>query len=298
MANDYFTPEAVANEALDAAGVDFMIGNLQEGTTVAQAVLRKYNTCLRQLLRTAHWSFARKEADLFLIADASGQTPNVGTLVPANFLYSYLMPTDCAKVRYIPATTGQVQVPVPSSNITPNGEGSPLTTGTGQPYWRGMPIVPTRFLVTNDVNYIPEGAGNDLPGISPIGQTVICSNQQFARCIYTFQAAYPNLWDELFRSAMVAYLASEVAMPLAKDKKFGVSLRDHNIAIAKDKIREARATSANETWANSDLAVDWMRVRNSGGYSNGYGWGGPGGGPGYLFGGYDGIFFGENSSAY
>lgn len=294
--SDYFSPESVANEALDAAGVDFTIGQLTEGTRPAQVTLRKYATCLRQLLRGAHWTFARREAYLQLVADASGQTPNVGTLVPSNFQYSYSLPVDCAKVRYIPANLYGV-IPVPPSNITPNGEGAPLTTVSTQPGWTGQRIVPTRFLITNDVNYIPDGAGNDIQGVSPVGQTLICSNQQNARCVYTFYATYPNLWDELFRSAMVALLASEIALPLATKKAEGERRRNENIQIAKDKIREARAISGNETWASSDLSVDWMRVRNSGGYSNGYGWGGGPYGAGYLFGGYDALYF-ENSSAY
>lgn len=298
MANDFQTPEAITNEAMDAAGLDFVVGQLTEGTRPAQVALRKYTTCMRSLLRTAHWAFARKEGFLNLVADASGQTPGVGRLVPTNFLYSYNLPTDCLKVRYIPGNVWNVQPPVPANNIVPADSGAPLTTGSTQPGYIGQPIVPTRFLITNDPNYVPDGASNDIPGISPIGQTLICSNQQSARCVYTFNATYPNLWDDLFRTAMVAYLASEIAMPLASDKKFGVQMRDHNIAIAKDKIREARAISGNETWANSDLAVDWMRARISGGYSSSYGWGGAGGGAGYLFGGYDGIWFGDNSSAY
>lgn len=297
--SDYYTPEAIGNEALADAGVNFVIGQMTEGTIPAQAVLRKYATCLRGLLRAAHWTFARKEGALQLIADASGQTPNVGTIVPSNFLYSYSVPTDCAKVRYIPANLAGINPPIPQANIVPPDNTAPLTTGNPQPGGAGQRIVPTRFLITNDVNYIPEGAANNIQGISPIGQTVICSNQQYARGVYTFYASYPNLWDELFRSAMVAYLASEIAVALATDKKFGVAMRDHNIAIAKDKIREARAISGNETWASSDLAVDWMRVRQSGGYSNGYGWGGAfGPGGGYLCGGYDGLYFGDNSSAY
>jgi len=297
--SDYYTPEAVANEALEAAGIDFVIGQLTEGTTTAQKVLRKYRPCLSSMLRGAHWTFCRKESPLQLIADASGQTPNVGTIVPSNFLYSYALPADCAKVRYIPANLAGINPPIPTDNIVPPDDTAPLTTGNPQPGWVGQRIVPTRFLVTNDTNYIPEGASNNIQGVSPIGQTVICSNQQFARCVYTFYATYPNLWDELFRSAMVAFLASEIALTLAADKKFGVAMRDHNIAIAKDKIREARATNANEMWTSSDLQVDWVRARISGGYTaGGYGFGGnfgPGGG--YLLGGFDSIYF-ENSSAY
>lgn len=296
--SDYYSPESIVNEAMDNAGLDFVVGNLQEGTRPAQVALRKYTTCLHQLLRTAHWTFARREAPLQLIADASGQTPNVGTIVPSNFAYSYQMPLDAAKVRFIPANQFGITVPVPATNIVPSDSAAPLTTAPTQPGYVGQRIIPTRFLITSDPNYIPEGASNDQPGVTPIGNTVILSNQPNARCVYTYLAVFPNSWDALFRSAFVAFLASEIAMPLATDKRLGLQMRDHNIAIAKEKIKEARATNANETVADTTLSVDWMRVRQSGGYTSGYGWGGgfgPGGG--YLFGGFDSIFF-ENSSAY
>lgn len=297
--SDQFTPESIANEALDAAGIDYVIGNLGEGTREAQRVLRKYTTCMRQLLRCAHWAFARKQAVLQLVADASGNMPNVGRLVPGPFTYSYSMPTDCLKVRYIPANYFANQTPpIPVDNIVPASNTSPLFTANGQPPWYSQRIIPTRFLVGTDNNNIPDGASNDIAGVSPIGMTVIMSNQPQARCVYTFDANYPNLWDELFRSAMVAFLASEVALPLSSDKKTGMVMRDRNIAIAKDKIREARATSSNEAgWNSSDLQVDWMQFRMSGAFSSGYGWGGSGG-LGMLMGGFDGVWLGDNSAAY
>lgn len=296
MSNDQMTPEAIANEALSAAGVDFVIGTLEEGSRPAQEVLRKYTTCVRQLLRSAHWTWARKQAFLQLVADASGNTPNVGTRVPGPFLYSYNMPTDCLKVRYIPLNYAAADnPPIPPDNIVPPDSGAPLMNGL-MPALIGRPIVPTRFLVGTSVDYVPENASNNIAGISPVGMTVIMSNQPNAQCVYTFDAVWVNLWDELFRSAMVAFLASEIALPLTRDKKSGQSFRANNIAVCKEKISLARATNGNETWASSDLSVDWIRNRMVGGFSSGYGWG-YGTGPGYLFGGYDGIFF-ENSSAY
>ncbi len=295
--SDFYTPESVVNEALDAAALDLVVGNLNEGSRQAQVALRKYSTCMHQLLRSAHWGFARKQAPLQLVADASGQTANVGSLVPGPFQYSYNMPTDSLKVRYIPLNYQNQSPPIPPANIVPADSDAPISTASGPP-WNVQRIVPTRFLVTNDVNYIPEGASNNIPGASPIGQTVILSNQQNAMCVYTFNASYPNLWDDLFRGAMVAFLASEIVLPLAKDKKFGMTMRDSNIAIAKMKVTEARATSANEAGtSSSDLQVDWMRVRMVGGFNSAYGWGG-GQGAGYLFGGFDGVWFGDNASAY
>jgi hypothetical protein len=228
--------------------------------------------------------------------DQNGNVVTVPNLVPSGFNYSYSMPSDCLLVRYIPANYWNVNPAVPTGNITPAGSG-PLTTGPISPVGSSRPV-PTRFLITNDPNYIPDGASNDQPGVSPIGQTLILSNVQSARAVYTFEASYINLWDDLFREAMVASLATHLALPLASDKKFGAVMRDKNIAIAMEKIRLARAMSSNEGWSSSDISVDWMRIRNSG-VPYGY-WGsgpGVGGGPGYLCGGFGGMWF-ENSSAY
>lgn len=297
--SDEYTPTAIANQALDAAGIDMTLGDIEDGTRTSQVVLRQYTECLKQLLRAVHWDFARKEAFMQLVADASQQTATVGTQVPAGFLYSYNYPTDCAKVRFIPMNYVGQTAAVPAGNIVPPNSSLPLTTGsTTGPL--ALPLVPSRFLITSDVNYIPDGASNNIPGISPIGQTLILSNVKDARCVYTFNATYPNLWDPLFREAMVGLLASKIAFPLNKDKKLARVLRADNIAIAQGAVKQAMMTNGNETWANSDLQVDWMRFRNSGGWQGN--WGANGfGGPGYLFGGLDAISWGGatgNSSAY
>ena len=299
--DDYNTPTAVANQALDQAGIDMFLGDLSEGTRPAQVCLRAYTECLKQLIRAVLWDWARRDAPLQMVADASGQTANVGTMVPSGFLYSYNMPTDCAKVRFIPGNYRGQFSPVPAGNIVPVDSGAPLTSAPVQVN-APVPLMPTRFLITSDPNYIPEGASNQLPGISPIGQTLILSNVYMARCIYTFEGFFPNLWDALFREAMVAYLASKIAFPLHDDKKLGRAVRADNIEIAKRAVNQAAVTNGNESWASSDLTVDWMRFRNSGGWGGNWGnnWGA---GPGYLFGGVDPIGWGGggglgNSSAF
>lgn len=301
--NDNAAPTAIANQALDAAGVDFTLGDIQEGTRAAQVCLRAYAECFRQLMRGAPWDFARKEVILLLLADATGQTANVGTVVPGSrFIYEYGYPQDCARVRYIPWCPF-LNPGTPSDNITPSNPSAPVVTGLGQAPYVGRGIVPAPYMLTSDQNYIPPDIGqnpNANPGVSPIGRTVILCNVQNARCVYTYDAVYPNTWDHLFRSAMVAYLASEIALPLAVDKKFGLTMRDRNIQIAMQKITQARLTDGNEMWASSDIPVSWMDGRNVGGHgvwNNGWGGygSGPGGGPGW--GGYDNVGF-ANGSCY
>lgn len=288
---DFNSPTAICNQALDAAGIEMVLGDIQEGTRAADVCLRSYTECLRQLLRGAPWVFARKEAPLQLIADASGQSSNQ-TLVPSGFIYSYSYPTDCAKVRYIPWQPLQAS-PVPPGNITPANPSAPIVTGLGAPPWTGTSVTPARFLVTADPNYIFPGTGIDVSGTSPTAQLIICTNVQSARCVYTFDALYPSLWDHMFRAAMVAYLAGEVALALHKDKKLGIAIANRQVLIAKDKLHTARSMDGNEMWASTDHTPDWIRFRGAG---YGY-WGFGGGSGGSFWGGWDQVSF-SNGSAY
>jgi hypothetical protein len=298
-------PTDVVNQSLDAIALNVELGDIEQGGRVANVALRAYSQCRSQLLRGAPWAFARKQEPLLLLADATGQTTNVGTSVPGNqFIYEYAYPIDTARIRYIPWNPFQ-NPGAPSNNIQPPNPQAPIMTGgVGASAGTGGRIRPSRYLVTNDPNYSAPAGSNAgaVQGQSPIGNTVILSNVQNASCVYTFDATYPSLWDHLFRSAMVAYLASEIALPLwvDKDKKFGLEIRTQQIQIAKSKIAEARIADGNEMWASSDIQVDWMRSRNTGGAGWGFGQGGSdigAGGYGCWGGGWGGsVSFGDGSA--
>lgn len=288
MSGNY--PEDVINEAIDAAGLDFTIGDAQEGTRPAQVVLRHYWQCLRRLHRSAHWDFARATAPLLLLADATGSTPNVGTVVPLSpFQYEYALPVDSMKVRFIPANYAAQNPGAPSGNIVPANNTLPLTAGQQQGFM-GQPTRPARFLLATDQNYpVPPNTDFDaIQGVSPAGRTVILTNVQNAQCVYTRLMLYPQNWDPLFRGGLVAYLASFIALPLAKDKKFGLELRNTNIAIAKDAVQQARISDGNEGGpSTSDIAVDWLRRRKAGYGRHDGAFGATS--QGILWGGWDGL---------
>ncbi len=273
-------PTSIANQALDAAGVTFTLGDIQEGTYAAQVCLRSYRNCLRQLLRGAHWNFARRQAPLVLLADATGQTDFVGTAVPVPWIYEYEWPVDCLKARFVPWNPLSNDVVIPQNNIqVPN---TPMTTGATQ-ILSGARLQPARFLMATDFNYpIQDGQNYDaVEGVSPQGRTVILTNVQDAQLVYTSYVQYPSLFDPQFRAALVAFIAAEIALPLANDKKFGMALRRDNLGIVKQKLNAARITDGNEAgFANTDHNPDWMRARHSGGAGGrmdgpgvwGYGW--------------------------
>src|SRR5271156_4698178 len=98
-----FEPSDIANRSLDAIAAGFSLGDIEDGTEVAQVALRHYAECRMQLLATAHWQMARRQLPMALLADATGNTPNVGTRVAdPQFIYEYAWPIDCVKIIYIP----------------------------------------------------------------------------------------------------------------------------------------------------------------------------------------------------
>ncbi len=290
------TPTEIANEALDQAGCNIIIGDLTEGTHAAQVCLRSYSTCRQQLLRAAHWQFARKEAPMVLLADATGQTPDVGTMVPTSWIYEYAYPIDCLQVICVPWNC-QIEPGTPPGNY--GVPATPQVSNLGQQPIAGGRIIPARYLVAFDPNYPADPASLPSPGTSPAGSKVVLTNVKNAKLIYTTDQLYPEIWDGLFRQAMISYMAQRIAVPLHEDKKLGVAMRNQQIEIVKKAVMDARTADGREAWISSDLAVDWMQVRNSGGpWSGNNGWGGFGQGMGQIgsWGGYDGLTLANGSA--
>ena len=292
-------PADIVNRSLDMVGKpDLAIGDLEEGTEAAKPALRAYGPCLRQLLRAVHWGFARKQAQLTLLADQTGQTPDVGTSVVPPWAYEYAYPIDCMKARFVPQNNELTGSGSPQGNISLPDNVPMMTNITNAPT-NGWRLMPARFLVALDFNYPvvvggpqPWGSNNEwwaVSGEGPVQRTVVLTNVKQASLVYTALVLYPDEWDVLFQEAMVQLLAAHLAMPLwKKDPKFGLTLQAQAIAKAKSAITEARIADGNESTAVSDITVDWMRARNAGGGSwwgggQGSGWDGPG-----VFGyGYD-----------
>lgn len=300
-------PADIANQALDAAGFDFTIGDLQEGTKPAQVLLRAYSQCLRQLLRAVHWNWARKQAPLTLLADATGQTAGVSSNAIAPWVYEYALPDDCMKARFVPWGPQCSASAAPAGNSTPSNASSPLMGGLNA-VAAGAALRPARFLEAMDPNFPPDPGQMfwTVQGVSPQGRTVILTNVQNASLVYTALMNYPSNWDAQFRAAFVAFLAAETAFALWSSKgqaKFGMQVRDQQMKIAAAKIMQARMTDGNEGWSNADFTPDWMRFRNAGGSmrsDNGWG-GGAFGGPGIFYGGCDaccGVAGTGNTGAY
>lgn len=292
-----FEPTDIAQEALDAAGLDITVSDIEDGTRAAQLLSRKYRPCLAALLRAAHWRFARSQQNLQILGDVSGVLTS-STLVIQPWFYEYAMPNDCIQAIFVPYNP-PTNLPYPQGNIAIPS--TPLFTGfPGASVLPGIGLIPARFLIARDTNYPPVGGQQwwEVQGKSPVGQTVILCNVPQAQLVYTSLVLYPSEWDVQFREAMVAYLASEICFSLHKDKRLGLQIRGQQIGLAKEKINLARVASANEGWNTNDHIAEWTRARWSGGGFLGAGGmlGLGDGGVGGLFNGWGSIGFSDGSA--
>ena len=174
-------PADICNQALDAIGSEISIGDLEEGSREAQVLLRAYSQCLRQLLRTANWDFARKQVQPFLLADATGTTSGVGTTVQNPWLYCYAYPDDCVRARFVFGTSpaGVTTTPVP------------LMTGLTSNIPAGR-IVPQKFVVATDFNY-----------------SYVSNNELTYKAFLPFSQSY----SPAFFSAFMAFMQGQGALP-------------------------------------------------------------------------------------
>ncbi len=226
-------------------------------------------------------AFAVYEKALTLLADATGQTAGVGTMVPVPWTYEYQLPIDCVRARFVPYSQPQTpsspqftgSFPIVLGPPTPT---PPTMTGIDVITPQNVQLVPARFLVTLDYNY-PAVIGaitdwSQLPdvqqaeGVGPQQRTVVLTNVQNASLVYTALVSYPDEWDSLFQEAFVQILASRIALPLAKDKKFGLAMRAQAIMMAKEMVTEARVANGNESGfpQTTDHLPDFIRARTGG----------------------------------
>jgi hypothetical protein len=306
-----FTPADILNRSLDAIGKpDMQLGAITDGTLAGRTSRRIYGQTLRALLRTAHWSFARRKAPMQLLADNTGQTLTPqGTPYPTTverpWRFAYAWPTDCLQARWLPWDGNVISGGSPSGNIAlPN---TPLMTGLQQNNGPWLYEKPARFLSSTSTDF-PLIVGqadwaqidsvlDDIEGAGLKSRRVILTNVPYAHLVYTMLVTEIEMWDELFSQAMVAVLAERLSMPLLKDDpKAMLAVRNTQIAIAKDAIRDARAASANEAGfpQSTDQTPDWVRARRARSGFGG-GWDASGAGAGYLFGSWSPFSFGDGS---
>ena len=276
---NYLTPAAdIVNQAVDLLGEPGkLIGDINDGTNVSEAARRYYGQGLRQLLRTAHWDFARKRAKLTLLGDATGQSQlPVIQEVECPWTYAYEWPIDAVMGRWMPW------------NPT-NSSGVPLTTGVSNLTQYGM--MPGRFLVSSS-NLYPVEIGNpsweQLPdlqrtlGVGPINRKIILTDCFCAHFVYTRLVTTIEEWDSLFRQAFVTMMALAIAPVAIDDPKLRIAERDRLVPVLKNAVADARVANGNESGfpQSTDHLPNWITARN-----NSW-WGGEMGMGGSVYSGY------------
>ncbi len=268
-------PADIVNQALDGLGQSGkIIGDIGDGTILAETARRNYGPVLRMLLRGAHWTFARRMGPLTLLGDITGQSSSpVIQSVESPWTYAYAWPLDAVQGRWMPAG----YPPGSSGQLPPQGAQIPAGLVT--------PLIPARFLVTSsnlypvEVGQVPWSQAPDLShteGLGPINRKIILSDiPPPASFVYTRLVTVIEEWDDLFRQAMVALMQVVLCPTAIEDPKLRVAERDKAIAMARNMIADARVASGNEAGMpqSIDVVPDWISRRNLGW------WGGTG--PGF-----------------
>ena len=260
------TPVNVANLGLLEIGQRIQIQSFNDNSPAGQAASLFYTPKTQMLLRAANWDFARAQVTLTLLKQAIVNGAPSTNPPPQPFLFEYLYPTDCLKVRFL----------LPTMILAATSGGVPLTTAPG--------IIPFVAPAPTAIPFVI-GTDKDSKG-NPI--KVILTNLPLAQCIYTRDLSqFPDQWDSLFLSGETALLASYFINTLARNK----AQYDDQVAISKNVIDQARMANGNEQIGSIDHSPDWLNVRRSGNAL--WAWS-QGGGPGAAWGaggGWDQLSF-------
>lgn len=242
----------LCNMALGEISAKRTINSFDDASAEAVNCKLFYTDTRQCLLRASRWGFARAQSELTLIGTLTDNT----SVYPWG--YKYRFPPEAAAIRYLLQGPQTVDAAV-------------VLTGDPYPFW-GNPTRNNRFLVAYDG-----------------GEKVVLSNVTNALAVYTQDLDIPDMFDPLFRRALVASLAGRLAMPLSGS----INLRNQQYAIAQAAVDEAKVADGNEAVPTTDHTPDWMLARSAGPRA-GYGF--PGTSPfdlGYWFEGQDALPWGS-----
>lgn len=235
----------IANQALGQISARATIASFDERSSEARSVRLYYADTLTALLRAAPWNFCRREDYLTLLKAAPGTPENTDpgpgywtpAMPPAPWLYSYLMPSDCVKFRFVlpQAQFGSVSgTPIFS---VPSFVPAPAYAGRAQ-----------KFIVGTDFDL----ANNEVTTISTMQGTAIG--------VWNRRVTNPDLWDSSFKQAMIDSLAVRLALPVTGDRNLAQLIKSW-ASSAMGSINTARANDGNEGLTTDDHIPDWLRVR-------------------------------------
>ncbi len=225
-------PVDIVNRALSEIGARTLISDLNEASPAGAQARLQYNATREQVLRAAHWGFARKTVTLTNLGQLLDTPPGS----PYPWLEQYLYPPDCIKFRYVlapPCPVVSDTSPAPDVSVQ-----NPLFIP-----WT-MPRRDWRYVVAVDDSTTP-------------ARRVLLSNVPQAIGVYTANIQDPDLWDPLFTNALVMALANKFVQPLSGN----VGLKTSYAQLAEAALTSARVADGNEAVPSTDHVVDWIAAR-------------------------------------
>lgn len=199
MTGSVNSPEQIVNLALVQIGLGYLVGSLYEGSTASKMALAVYAQSRDELIEEGEWDFAERTmiATLLKAAPAGGYSPFQPwsfAYPPLPWLYEYVYPSDCVKVRSLR--------PQPLGGFNPNPRFN-------------------RYSLDNDNSLNPP-------------QRVILCDVQNAILTYAGRVTNPNTWDAAFTAALTAKLVKylDAQKDGLKDAAQTVSLEDRAVGMA------------------------------------------------------------------
>lgn len=257
MASTVTSPVQLCNLALSQIGARAQVQliNPSDGTAMGDACSLLYQPTVDAFARAAHWNCLRMQTGppgstqpppLQLLKAAVGTPEQLAnpalTAPPQPWAYSYALPPDCLKARFlIPSLTQAATTP-------------PLTTAGGVMLPVGLNVGAIPFTVAVDF----DAQGNEAQ--------VLLTNLSNAQLVYTRRLINVALWDVAFTMGAKAALA----VWLAPSVNGSAALMKGAMEIAKATLDAARVSDGNEGPQTMDHEASWIsaRYRRSGGLVN------------------------------
>jgi hypothetical protein len=259
MTSTITSPAQLCNLALSqvASRAQIQSINPSDGTAAGDACSLLYQPTVDAFARAAHWNCLRfttgapnstQPPPLQLLKAAAGTPEQVAnpTLAapPQPWFYSYALPPDCLKARFL--------VPI----VTQSSTSPPLTTAGGilTPKVISAGAIPFTIAVDFDAN------GNETQVLLTNLGTGVGSNAGGAQLVYTRRLTNIALWDSQFVMGAKAALA----VWLAPSLNGSVTLANAAMGIAKAMLDAARVSDANEGPQIQDYPASWISIRDGG----------------------------------
>lgn len=221
----------ICNSALSEIGSRTSISGFNDGTVEGYNCGLFYDAMRKKLLRSAPWGFSRKTDQLTLLFDATSGN------VPFPWMFEYLYPANCMKVRY--------QLVVPPGWPFPTTSGGP--PAVGDPWFPNYPASRRyRFMIEND-----------LDPVSKTQRKVILSQVQNSLIVYSIDVTDVNMFDEAFKDALISLLAYKLVIPITGN----VGMKKDFFMLAKTAVDEAKAIDGNESMSSTKHTPDWIKAR-------------------------------------